>query len=474
MKRNYKPDDIYSQVKAALRIGVWHHRFYVMRNNNWNLILRDDLAVTIRHLYSEEEQKIVSTAAIKEVLDRLIQDPYLQLKFIDEEEERYLNLEKAVFNVEKGNIESVSGNFSYFLKFDYVEKSKRNFAVFDQYIASVFPEEREEKRRLMLQILGYCISDYTKAKAAFFLIGASNSGKSTILELVKKIVPEQLITSIPLYRLNNRFNLAKLSEAKINLCSELSEKSFDALDIFKALTSCETVTAEHKGGKPFEFRIRCKSLNAGNMLPEIQYNTSAPALINRLVILLFPVSIPKEQQDLKLAEKLFAERDSIFSAAVDELVELVKNDFRFSEPTDSLRLKRQILAQSNIIDNFLEERCIRETGAKIYLRNLYDAFVDYCEENLLDNPYSKTKFSQSLASKPNISQKKMRINHGKPLSGLEGIRLKTDNEYSLQDSERYSIDRTVSRLSDKENEKVRNTGTLEQGKGGINHEKSEN
>lgn len=470
--KNLKAEEVYSQIKASLKIGVWHRRFYIMESNNWHLILRDDLAVTIRQLYNEEEQKKLSTATIKEVLDRLSQDPYLQLHFIDETEESYVKLKNTVFNVEKGRIDSVSGYFSYYVDFEYLEESKRNLAIFDRYVSSVFPEETKEKRKLLLQIIGYCISDYTKAKVSFFLVGASNSGKSTILELIKKIMPEQLVTSIPLYRLNNRFNLAKLSEAKINLCTELSEKSFAEIDVFKSMTSCETVTAEHKGGKPFEFRIRCKSLNAGNMLPDIQCNASTPALINRLVILLFPVSIPKENQDLKLVEKLFNERDSIFSAAVDELVDLSKNDFRFVEPTDSLKLKSQILAQSNIVDNFLSERCIREPEAKVYLRNLYDAFTEYCEENLVENHYSKTKFSQLLAAKPNISQKKMRINSGKPLSGLEGIRLKTDTEYSLQDSERYSTDRTVSPLADEE--KARNSGTLEQKKGGINHEKPEN
>lgn len=473
MDKTIKTGDIYSRVKESLKIGVWHHRFYIQENGNWNLILRDKLAISIRQLYTEEAQKKLSTAAIKEVLNRLDQDPYLQLSFIDEEKENYLKLKNTVFNVEKGSIDSVHGYFSYHLNFDYIEASQRNFTIFEQFIASVFPQDPQEKRKLLLQILGYCISDYTKAKAAFFLIGASNSGKSTILELIKKIVPATLITSIPLYRLSNRFNLAKLSEAKINLCTELTEKSFAATDVFKAMTSCETVTAEHKGGKPFEFRIRCKSLNAGNMLPEIRCNDSAPALINRLVILLFPVSISKEKQDQKLIEKLFAERNSIFSAAVDELVNLVKDDFCFIEPSDSLKIKKQLLIQSNFVDNFLIERCIREPEAKIYLRDLFEAFSHYCEENLLENSYSKTKFSQYLATKPDINQKKMRINHGKPLSGLEGIRLKTEKEDSLQDSETYSDARTLNQRTEKENESTRNTGTTEQVNGG-NYEKSKN
>ena len=436
MPKRISQENLYETVKTHLTIGVHHGRFYLKTEKNWEPILPAELAVKIRHLYKEDEQKLISASAVKEIQERLLQDPYIQLEFVDDENEDYICLHDGVFNVNTGSEEKEEiGSFSYYLNFSYIPKEERKAKTFDAYISSVFPKEADVKRRLLLQILGYCLSDFTKAKAAFFFIGESNSGKSTMLELVKRILPEQTVTSIPLYRLENRFNLAKLAEARLNICSEISEKSLASADIFKMLTSNETVTAEHKGGKPFEFRLKCKSLNAGNVLPDIKGNEGIEAIINRMVLLLFPVSISREQQDLELLDKLFEERDSIFSNALDELVDLKKSSFRFIEPQDSMRVKKQLLSQNNLFNEFIQERCVLSEESKIYLKELYEAFQEYCEENLLDAPYSKTKFSQFLAQKSNLVQKKMRIKGGKPLSGIEGIRLKCREDYERESSD---------------------------------------
>lgn len=422
--------EIYNLAKEKLQIRTFQDQFFQKSEENWKPILPTQLVKLIRKAYSEDEQKFISSSAVKEVLERLLQDPYMQADFVDKKNENFIRLSNAVFNVKDGREERQKiGEFSYYLNFTYVPVEYRECPVFEGYLKSVFPEETEVKRRLLLQILGYCISDYTKAKAAFFLIGASNSGKSTMLELVKRILPEQSITYIPLYRLGNRFNLARLANAKLNICSEISEKSFDAVDILKMLTSNEFVTAEHKGGRPFEFRIRCKSLNAGNVLPELKTPEGINAIVNRMILLLFPVSVPKEQQDESLLDKLFEERSSIFSFALDELTALKKERFQFVEPKDSMKLKKQLLNQNDgAIDIFIQERCVLQKGEKTYMKNLYDAYREFCEDIFLECIYTKTKFSQFLAQKSSLTQKKMRINHGKSLSGVEGIRLKNDDD----------------------------------------------
>lgn len=72
-------------------------------------------------------------------------------------------------------------------------------------------------------------------------------------------MPKRAVTAIPFYCLEKRFNLARLADVRLNISTELSEKSFAATEIYNA----EVVTAEHKGTKPFEFRLRCKAINAG-------------------------------------------------------------------------------------------------------------------------------------------------------------------------------------------------------------------
>ena len=460
MKKIIQISDIYEKTQSQYVLGVRQNRLYIQEEGHWFPIGENELAIKIRAMYSPQERLLISSSAIKEVAERMLQDPEIQLHFVEETAEKYIRLRGSVFDVEEGKlVHNVQGEFGYFLDCNYIEDpDKRVMNNFNTFLESAFPEEYESKRKLLLEILGYVFSDYQKAKAAFFLIGETNSGKSTILEFVQRLLPRECVTSIPLYRLESRFNLARLANSRLNVCTELSEKSFASSDIFKMLTSNEVVTAEHKGCKPFEFRLRCKSLNAGNLIPDIKNVEGMRAIINRMVILLFPVSIPKERQDLELLEKLYRERDSIISEALDMLVDLRKRNFCFTEPLDSKKLKTQLLERGDVLEKFLSECCIQEPKAQIYLVDLFEAFQKYCEENLVDCSITKMQFSQYLSRKPYIERKKMRITGGRPLSGLNGIRLKKEAEYVPQDSQLYS-------QKHQENTEGRNSGTLEQGGG---------
>lgn len=462
MAKKIDAEILYEKVRESKPIGVRQNRLYLRDGRNWRAVTSGELAIEIRSLYRAEDQKLISSSTVHEVIERLLQDPSIQLHFKEETHSQFVKLKEEVFDVELGCLnENVTEDFGYFLDFAYEEKSRRNLKNFELFLHSVFSDDYECKKKLIYEIIGYVLSDYTNAKSGFFLIGASNSGKSTVLELVKRVLPEYAVTSIPLYRLENRFNLARLADARVNMCTELSEKSFSSVDIFKILTSNEVVTAEHKGCKPFEFRIKCKSLNAGNMLPDIKGAEGIGAIINRMVILLFPKSIPRERQDLSLLDKLWDERDSIFSEALDALVELKKRNFIFTEPEDSLKLKQQLQLQEDSLDTFISERCVMDKDAKEHLVELYNAFSEYCEDNLLDCVYTKMQFSQYLCRKPNIRREKFRINGSKPLSGMKGIRLKTGKEYGLQDSGTYSANSGNAKISETKMPEHWNAGTGE-------------
>lgn len=459
--RKSKPKDIFCRVVSDLKIGIRHNRVYI-NDEGWKPILLSDFLIRIRELYPKEIRAEISAGAVNEAVERLLQEPSLQLHFTEETEEKYVNLKSGVFDVERGKmLDNAEGfDFGYTLNFRYICRGRKS-ECFERFCKTTFPEQTKEKRKLLLQMLGYVISDYAKAKTGFFLIGESNSGKSVILELLQRIHPEQAVTSVPLYRLENRFNLARLADARVNVNMEISEKSFKAVDIYKMLTSNEVVTAEHKGKKPFEFRLKCKSINAGNVLPEISNLEGMEAVLNRMTILLFPVGIKKADQDPQLLEKLWADRDIIFSNALDELHELQKTNFIFEEPEDTKKLKKQMMSEGHAFEEFVDEYCVRAESAQEHFSVLYDAFKEFCEDNLYGVNLSKTQFSQRLARTHGLVRKKFRINGGKPLYGVVGLRLKSYTEYE-EDSlgKETAENKQIYRYTKKE----RNSGTSEQKK----------
>lgn len=427
--KDFKSNQIYNVCKN-LPFGVRNGTIYTDKGDYWERTEDRDVILKICAQFPDPDQAYLSDSAVKDTVCRIKNTPAKQLEFTDETNQNYINVRNGVYDVEACTLKTRNKElkFSYVADFQYesnvtIEKTP----VFKKFTESVFPEEKEVKTKLLLEILGYAISDYQTAKAGFFFIGASNSGKSTLLEVVKKLLPEKSVTAIPLHRLTNRFNIARLDGARMNICSEINEKSFAALDLFKQMTSNEVVTAEHKCQTPFEFRLKCKSLNAGNMLPQISALEGMDAILNRMVILYFPVSVDKDKQDKKLVDKLYEERNQIFSMAVDALVKLKDNNFIFTEPKDTETLKAQLCSESTVFEDFIKDCC--EIGKKneIHISRLYQAFSLYCEDNLVEAKYSKRQFSQKIYKMPEVKREKKRINNSKPLWAAIGISLKSED-----------------------------------------------
>ena len=427
--KQHKPEDIMAKIRSEYTVGVRKACFYLKEESGWNVKTEAEMAIKIREIYAPDERAKISADMIKEVMLRLIQEPDIQLEFAEETVTHLVNLKNGVFNTLTGQLEPDEGKyeFGYLLDISYIPSIEHKMQNFDAFVGTSFPEETKQKKKLLLQILGYVISDLLTAKSAFFLVGESNSGKSVILELLHRIFPAKSVTAIPLNRLDNRFNVARLVDSKINICTELTEKSFSASDAFKAITANEIVTAEHKGKKPFEFRLRTKLISATNIFPDIGNVEGMDAIINRMVVLLFPVSIPKEQQDKRLLEKLFDERNAIFSAALDELFKMQHEEIDFVEPDDTKRLKNQMRTRSHIVEEFLSECCEKREDAKVHFVDLYDSFKNYLEDNLIDVKMTKNQFSQRISQIQGIERGKFRItgvNSGKALHGVKGLGLK--------------------------------------------------
>jgi phage/plasmid-associated DNA primase len=171
------------------------------------------------------------------------------------------------------------------------------------------------------------------------------------------------------------------------------------------------------------------------MLPAIDKLEGMDAIINRMIILFFPISIAKEEQDLQLQDKLFDERNVICSLALKELHRLQKNNFVFVEPLDSYKVKEQLLAKAKAFDEFIGENFEFDSEGRIYTATLYDMFKKYCEVNFYDVKISKTQFLQKICAIQGVEKKKIRVNGGKPLNGIVGLKIKKYLYDNPQDSE---------------------------------------
>lgn len=110
----------------------------------------------------------------------------------------------------------------------------------------------------------------------------------------------------------------------MNISGEIAGKKVRDISYFKSLVSGDGISAEFKGKDSFSFVSKAKLIFATNVAIQIKDADTTSAFTDRLTPLVFNSSVGKEDQDKGLLDKLFEERDAIFTKAIYALRRLVE------------------------------------------------------------------------------------------------------------------------------------------------------
>lgn len=167
---------------------------------------------------------------------------------------------------------------------------------------------------------GYCLSGIISEHKFLFLHGTGANGKGTLLNTLQQIWGDLVaIASIDVFleSQNDRHptELARLHGTHLVLVHETREgKRWDEAKI-KAMTGGDRITARFMRRDEFEFDPRFKPMFAGNHRPHLR--TVDEAIRRRLLLLPCTVTIPAQQRDPLLLEKLRAEHPHILRWAIE-------------------------------------------------------------------------------------------------------------------------------------------------------------
>ncbi len=413
------------------------------------MMKKPQIALEILKVMPPDERDNVSSSALDDAVKRLYRDVEhdKDLDLLSKKGQFMLNLLNGVYDLETGRL--IIGEeaerlikelcFTYALNFSYIEgASLDNAPAFRQFLETSLEADKDpDKKTLLLEIIGICISSVQIARKFYFFVGATKSGKSVIADLLQEIIaPPVAVTTFGLNQLSGRFNVQHLEYSRLNLCRELTAGKVTGTDTLKMLVSDEPLFVEGKGKEGYVAHIHTKLLTCANQMPNLGEMDAAgnKSMTDRMVVLRFNRTISEEQMDRHLLDKLLEERDIIFSMAVDALKDLHDRDYIFTVPVDTKELMESYLQESRSLELFLEERC--ELTGKVHLSTFISAYKEFCAENAL-SPYKNKEISAYIANcYPAVHKEKFRQG-GKYLWGWNGISIK-QVEFGVEDKEEIS------------------------------------
>lgn len=256
-----------------------------------------------------------------------------------------------------------------------------------RFLDRVLPEP--ESQRVLREFIGYCLMKGHEMEKMLLLYGDGLNGKSVTLEIIEYLLGSMNVSYLSLSDLtNDDVKRANIEGKKLNISHE-SGKEVNP-NVLKQLTSGERVLIKHLYVDPRETNDYGKFIAAFNQLPKAE-NTFG--FFRRLIILPYEVTIPKEEIDRQLPQKLKAEISGILNWVLEALPGLMaSHEFTVSQKCE--RALERYRLQSDSVRLFVNEMCeVSDFTTKG--SELSNAYRNYCSAAGL-KPLGKQRFYERL------------------------------------------------------------------------------
>lgn len=387
------------------------------QKNRWGLCKNLDFIYLYNGAYwasveNDTFQKFLGEAAAKMGIDKYTSKHY---KFREELLKQFLatnhlhtpqpdagtvciNLQNGTFEIKNGKTKlrrfNAADFITYQLPFEYNKTATA--PQFETYLKKVLPDI--ERQLILAEYLGYVFikngAKTIKEEKALVLYGSGANGKSVFFEVVCALLGQENTSNYSLQSLtnDNGYYRAAIANKLVNYASEINGRH-DA-NIFKQLTSGEPVEARHPYGRAFSLTQYARLIFNCNELPGDVEHTNA--YFRRFLLIPFDVTVPKDEQDKELHNKIIgSELSGVFNWVLAGLNRLLAQK-GFSECKASEQAVENYRTTSDSVKMFLKENGYEKSSTDYELvKDLYLLYKGFCND---DNyrPLGKQKFSKRL------------------------------------------------------------------------------
>lgn len=392
--RKVTPSDMANMLLAENDFAVYQDQLYLYSaaEGYWFLLPESEANRKLRGIIPRDLVDIVNKNALIEIYEWL----RIRADMVDSKagEHRYL-LNFRDCALDWRTMETIYDRkrlfFRYALQMRYNDLSEHSTGAYKRFLDDVFRKD-EATMKEFRKFLGLCLSDIRTLKLCFFLYGPSNTGKSVVLNLLKRIVGADWCSSLSFTQMGNEFALTQLMGKRLNLSGEVSGASNKRLDIFKSLTGNDSITACFKGKDHFQFVNEALLVFACNDFPPVQTVTEFDSFLSRVVIFPFENVKARSEWIENLEDVLLEDAGAIIADAIKGLKRLDESDFQFKETPSMKAAKHEFVGRYNSFALFAEEHLERDANTITTSQEISSRYYQYCRDEdypvLPDNMWS--------------------------------------------------------------------------------------
>ena len=261
---------------------------------------------------------------------------------------------------------------------------------FREFLREAVPKESE--RQKLQEFAGYTLYHWDHPfHKALFLVGPTASGKSTFLDTINAMLGEGTTASLtPQQMTSERFAGAELFEKWANIRNDIPKATVENTGAFKEIVAGDPMKAEEKYKDPFRFEPTAKHLFAANQLPETEVDDEA--FYRRILLVPFPESVPVDERDKHLDDKLQAELPGVLNWCIQGMQRLHEQG-GFTADRSPGHTADTWQKWGDSVSRFASNAVEEATDNAIPKEKLYAAYLEYCRQESIpsDTQHSMTR-----------------------------------------------------------------------------------
>lgn len=312
-----------------------HNRFgdYMLANSNIVIIDNMPHIYTNDKLYSSdqnefEKQMLNKIPSLKDAQRKEVYK-YISLKTKRKGEfanARYLGLKDTILDIQTMEEFSYSPTWIINNKIDYAYNPTAYHAEMDKTLNKVACYD-PQIRTLIEEMIGYSLYRANTMQSCFILTGEGSNGKSTILNVIKKLLGKQNYTSLDLRELEETFKPSEMHNKLANIGDDISSKYLESSSVFKKVVTGESFMVQKKYGQPFELESYATQIFCANELPQV--SDKSDGFTRRIIIVPFNARFTKADSDYDpfIEDKLMSKEgmEYLLKLAIEGLQRILQN-----------------------------------------------------------------------------------------------------------------------------------------------------
>ena len=307
-----------------------------------------------------------------------------------------------VFNAQNGTLDLRSGQLHAHDRTDYITKVSNvaydpnaTCPLWDEFLSYAM-EGDEEVVDFIHRFFGYCLTGLVTEQVLLFMEGTGSNGKTTALLMIMHVLGDYAIQGAPGLLLAKKSEshpteVADLEGARFVANSEVEKGKPFAEALIKQLTGSDPIKARRMRKDFWQFEPTHKLCIAANHRPIIKGNDEG--IWRRVLRIPWNRSIPSEKKDPFFLDKLKEEAPGILRRLVEGCLEWQKHGL--NPPSKVTIATEEYREEMDVLSDFMEELCIIGESHRIPQKELYLAYVEWCEE-LKQKPQNYRLFNRQL------------------------------------------------------------------------------